>query len=169
MFEKFLTIISSNIFLGPFSLSSPSGTPIIQMFVHLMLCQRSLRLSSILFIFFSLFCSVVVFATILSSRSLIHSSASVILLLIPSREFLISLICVSSLFVCSWVLLGPCKTFLVFLADWVFVAARGLSLVAVSRDYSSLQCAGSSLRWLLLLRSMGSRRAGFSSCGTQAQ
>ena len=32
----------------------------------------------------------VVISTILSSRSLIHSSASVILLLIPSREFLIS-------------------------------------------------------------------------------
>ena len=34
---------------------------------------------------------------------------------------------------------------------WVFVAARGLSLVAVSRVYSSLQCAGFSLWWLLLL------------------
>ena len=35
--------------------------------------------------------------------------------------------------------------------------------------YSSLQCAGFSLRWLLLLQSMGSRHVGFSSCGTQAQ
>ena len=35
--------------------------------------------------------------------------------------------------------------------------------------YSSLRCAGFSLRWFLLLRSMGSRRAGFSSCGTWAQ
>ena len=42
------------------------------------------------FHFFSLFSSAVVVSTILSSRSLIHSSASVILLLIPSREFLIS-------------------------------------------------------------------------------
>ena len=49
------------------------------------------------------------------------------------------------------------------------VAARGLSLVAVSRGYSSLRCVGFSLRWLLLLRSMGSRHVGFSSCGTQAQ
>ena len=32
-----------------------------------------------------------------------------------------------------------------------------------------LQCTGFSLRWLLLLWSMGSRRAGFSSCGTHAQ
>ena len=46
---------------------------------------------------------------------------------------------------------------------------RGLSLVAVSRGYSSLRCAGCSLRCLLLLRSTGSRHAGFSSCGTQAQ
>ena len=52
---------------------------------------------------------------------------------------------------------------------WVFAAVRGLSLVAVSRGYSSLRCAGFSLRWLLSLQSMGSRRAGFSSCGTQAQ
>ena len=32
-----------------------------------------------------------------------------------------------------------------------------------------LRCAGFSLRWLLLLRSTGSRHTGFSSCGTQAQ
>ena len=49
--------------------------------------QWSLRLSSILFSLFSLFCSVVVISTILLCRSLIHSSASVILVLIPSREF----------------------------------------------------------------------------------
>ena len=52
---------------------------------------------------------------------------------------------------------------------WVFVAVHWLSLVAVSGGYSSLWCAGFSLQWLLLLRSMGSRRAGFSSCGTWAQ
>ena len=45
----------------------------------LMLSQSSLRLSSILFIFFSLFCSAIVISTILSSRSLIRLSASVIL------------------------------------------------------------------------------------------
>ena len=33
----------------------------------------------------------------------------------------------------------------------------GYSLVAVSRGYSSLQCTGFSLQWLLLLRSTGSR------------
>ena len=48
----------------------------------------------------------------------------------------------------------------------VFVAARGLSLVTASGGYSSLRCAGFSLRWLLLLRSTGSRCTGFSSCGS---
>ena len=52
---------------------------------------------------------------------------------------------------------------------WVFVAACGLSLVAVSGGYSSLWCTGFSLQWLLLLQSTGSRRMGFSSCGTRAQ
>ena len=32
--------------------------------------------------------------------------------------------------------------FIYFWLRWVFVAARGLSLVAVSRAYSSLRCAG---------------------------
>ena len=62
--------------------------------------------------------------------------------------------------------------FLILFYFWlccVFVAALGLSLVAGSGGYSSLWCAGFSLRWLLLLRSTGSRRTGFSSCGTWAQ
>ena len=78
--------------------------------------------------------------------------------------------------------------FIYFWLHWVFVAARWLSLVAESGGYSSLRCAGFSLRWLLLLRSMGSRAQAsvvvarrlsscgswalehrLSSCGTQAQ
>ena len=58
--------------------------------------------------------------------------------------------------------------FIYFWLHWVFVAVRGLSLVAESGGSSSLRCAGFSLRWLLLLRSMGSRHAGFSSCGSRA-
>ena len=92
MFRNFSTIICSNIFSVPFFFSSSSGTPIIQMLVPLMLSQSSWRLSSILYILFSLFCSAVVIATILFSWSLIRSSASVILLLIPSRKYLISFI-----------------------------------------------------------------------------
>ena len=52
---------------------------------------------------------------------------------------------------------------------WVFVAVCGLSLVAASGGYSLLQFMGFSLWWLLLLQSTGSRRTGFSSCGTWAQ
>ena len=37
----------------------------------------------------------------------------------------------------------------------------------VERGYSSLWCTGSSLPWLLMLRSTGSRRTGFSSCAAQ--
>ncbi|XP_054939884.1 uncharacterized protein [Physeter macrocephalus] len=39
---------------------------------------------------------------------------------------------------------------------------------ATGRGYSSLRCAGFSLQWLLLLRSTGSRRVSFSSCGSWA-
>ena len=44
----------------------------------------------------------------------------------------------------------------------------GFSLVAASGGYSLLWCTGFSLRWLLLLQTMGSRRAGFSSRGARA-
>ena len=82
---KLSTIISSKIFSYPFFCSSSSGTTKIQMLVHLILSQRSLRLFSDLFILFTLFSSSEVIFTILSSSSLICSSASDILLLIPSR------------------------------------------------------------------------------------
>ena len=59
--------------------------------------------------------------------------------------------------------------FFFFWLCWVSVAARRLSLAVVSGAYSSLWCAGFSFRWLLLLRSTGSRRTGFRSCSTQAQ
>ena len=56
--------------------------------------------------------------------------------------------------------------FIYFWLHWVFfVAACRLSLVVASGDYSSLRCAGFLLWWLLLLRSTGARRTGFSSCG----
>ena len=58
--------------------------------------------------------------------------------------------------------------FIHFWLLWVLVAARRLSLVVVSRGYSLLWCTGFSLRWLFLLRSTGSRHAGFTSCGSRA-
>ena len=78
------------IFSYPFFFSSSSGAPIIQVLVCLILSQRSLRLSSVLFILFTLFCSSEVISTVLSYSSLKRSSASDILLLSPSRVFLIS-------------------------------------------------------------------------------
>ena len=50
--------------------------------------------------------------------------------------------------------------FFFFWLCWVFIAARGLFLVAASGDYSSFCCAGFSLQWFLLLWSMGSRHTG---------
>ena len=60
------------------------------------------------------------------------------------------------------------KKFIYFWLRWVFVAARSVFLVAASGGYSSLWCAGFSLRWLLLLWNTGSRCTGFNSCGSWA-
>ena len=71
-----------------------------------------------------------------------------------------------------YILLIFLKFIYLFIYLWlccIFFAAHGLSLVAVSGGYSALWCMGFSLQWLLLLQSTGSRRAGFSSCGTRAQ
>ena len=89
---KFSTIISSRIFSCSFFLSSSSGTPMIQTLGCLTLLQRSLMLSSFLFILFSFFLSASFISTVLSSTSLILSSASVILLLVPCRLPLVSVI-----------------------------------------------------------------------------
>ena len=40
--------------------------------------------------------------------------------------------------------------FIYFWLHWVFVAVCGLSLVALSGDYSSLWCTGLLLQWLLV-------------------
>ena len=63
-----------------------------------------------------------------------------------------------------------CNLFYLFIFGCVgsLLLRAGFSLVVASGGYSSLH-TGFSLRWLLLLRSTGSRRAGFSSCGMQAQ
>ena len=69
--------------------------------------------------------------------------------------------------------LTNCSSFInLFIYFWqccVFIAARGLSLVAVRGGYSSWWCVGFSLQWLLLLQSTGSRHVGFSTCGVWAQ
>ena len=76
--------------------------------------------------------------------------------------------CVSIFFFEDLILLCFFK-FIYFWLHWVFVAARGLSSVAVSGGYSSLRCAGFSSWWLLLLWSTGSRHVGFSSCDMRAE
>ena len=50
--------------------------------------------------------------------------------------------------------------FIYFWLCWVFVSARGLSLVAESGGHSSSRCTGLSLSRPLLLQGTGSRRAG---------
>ena len=65
------------------------------------------------------------------------------------------------------------KKFIYFI--YLFLAALGLRCCVWAfsscgeRSYSSLWCTGFSVWWLLLLRSTGSRRVGFTSCGTRAQ
>ena len=62
----------------------------------------------------------------------------------------------------------------VFKFIYLFMAMLGLRCCVRAfsscgeRGLLSLQCAGFSLRWLLLLRSTDSRRVGFSSCGAWA-
>ena len=84
---KFSTIISSSIFSWSFFLSSSSGTPMIRMLYHLILSWRSLRLSSFLLISFSFFLSDSFISTILSSISLILSSALLVYYLLPPECF----------------------------------------------------------------------------------
>jgi len=62
------------------------------MLLCLKLFQKSLRLFSIIFILFPLFCSSAIIPTFLSSSWLIHSSASVNLLLVPYTVSVISVI-----------------------------------------------------------------------------
>ena len=60
--------------------------------MHLILSQISLRVSSVLFLLFTLFCSLAVISSILPSSLLILSSASDSLLLTYFRVFLISVV-----------------------------------------------------------------------------
>ena len=82
MFGKFSAVISSNIFSGPF-LSLSFWDPYNVNVGAFNVVPESLRLLHCFSLFFSIFCSVAVISTILSSGSFIYS-ASVILLLIPS-------------------------------------------------------------------------------------
>ena len=76
---------------------------------------------------------------------------------------------VESLWKKIWQFLFLLSFFLYFWLHWVFIAARGLSLVVVSGGLLFDAVRSFSLRWLLLLQSTGSRCTAFSSCGTRAQ
>ena len=69
---------------------------------------------------------------------------------------------VSQTFKCIYFYFWPCC---------ISVALHRLSLVVMSRGYSSLRCMGFSLKWLLLLQSIGFRMHGLthglSSCSSQ--
>jgi len=81
------------------------GTPMIRLLGVLTLSQKSLRLSSFLLILFSFFLSDWFISAIQSYTSLILSSASAVLLLVPSRVFVISFVALFimySLFFISW-------------------------------------------------------------------
>ena len=51
-----------------------------------------------------------------------------------------------------------------FWLRWVFVAARGFSLVVVRKGHFLLQCTGFSFCWLFLLQNTGFSMRGFSTC-----
>ena len=72
-------------------LSSPSGTPVMQMLV----CLMSQRSQTLLSSFHSSFCSLAVISTTLSSTSLIYSSASINLLLDLLEYFSFQILCYS--------------------------------------------------------------------------
>ena len=78
-FGKFSTIISSNNFSIPFSFSWPSEIPIIHGLAHYILTHISLYCFHV-FSWFSVYCPDWVISIILSSKSLICSSALFILL-----------------------------------------------------------------------------------------
>ena len=82
------------------------------------------------------------------------------------------LYCCITLKILAFFFCGPLKKIIylfIFVCTGSLLLCRGFSLVALSGGYSSLWCVDFSLQWLLLLRSTGSRRMGFSSCGTWAQ
>jgi len=115
-------------FLISFLFLSSSGTPIIRMLVCLIFSQRSLRLCSVLFILFTLFCSSKVFFTILSSSSLIHSYASDTVLLIPSRVFVISVIV---LFVSACVFFNSSRSLLIDSCIYSILFSRFLIIFTI--------------------------------------
>ena len=87
--EIFNYNLFENFLIPPFFFSS-SGIPITRLLVCLILSQRFLKLSSVLSIPFTLLCSSEVIFTILSSSSLIHSSASDLFTILRQATWLVT-------------------------------------------------------------------------------
>ena len=113
----------------------------------------SLRLSSFLFILFSLFFSSTVISTILSSSSFICSSASVSLLLIPSGVFLKNIYlfilalpvlscCMQDLHCSMWDLLVVACGFL-SCGTWALSWGMHAGSSSLTRDWTQAPCIGS--------------------------
>ena len=124
LLSHILLVLRCNLFkyfLRPFSFSSSSGTPVVRKLVHLMLSQRSLRLSLFLFYFVPQH----LFPPFFSFSSLFHSFASVILLLIPTDIFFFQWLYCLSLFSSSrfvkhfLYLLDPCLHSFFWILDHV--------------------------------------------------
>ena len=79
MLRKFSTIISLNIFPGP----KPFGTPVMQTLGHLLLSQRSLKLSSFHYLFF-LYSSVAVISLLPAHLSILLPHFFLLILLFSS-------------------------------------------------------------------------------------
>ena len=112
------------------------------------------------------------FSPFLSSAGFIKKFSVFLFLPATFWEAIDSILLVTTVKIFKYIRPYFLKKLFLFVYFWrcqVFVAACGLSLVVADRGYSSLQCAGFSLRWLLLLPSTGSRHTGLSSCGTWAQ
>ena len=93
----------------------------------LILFQRSVRLSSFLFILFSLFRSAAVVSTTLYFSSFIHSSASVFLLVILSSVFINFSYCLICLFFNSYRSLLTITCVILICASILFLASSLLS------------------------------------------
>lgn len=90
IFKKFSAIISLSNLSVHFSLSSPSGSPVIHRLFLLMVSYSSCRLSSLVFILFNLFSFDWIVSNDLSSSSDFLSSACSSLLLLLSVAFFFS-------------------------------------------------------------------------------
>ena len=155
------------------SLCFPSSLDLITMSVFTRAFeQRKTAYIFKLFILFSSICFLYLSLShsnpVVSLRSFHLDPGTFQLILFLSTTFLISRANEHCYILAKLFYFGRILFFFNFWLRWVFVAARGLSLVAARGGYSLLRCGSFLLRWLLLLRSTDSRRVGFSSCGSRA-